>query len=186
MKVSKSNAKPLLNYWTGSRLKKGITFRYASEALFEHLLSICANSSNWTNSKVPIRFCNSSSQPLMKDLTIKMDILQTTKSLERVPQYHFYFLQPILQRKNIKTYQTCKNSEKWKPEKKKKKKRSPRLMPAMVKKHPVHKDCASKMLSFTRKIQEKKKVSVCEVLNSNTSYVNSLGKQVFAQTILMK
>lgn len=57
-------------------------------------------------------------------------------------------------------------------------------MPAMVKKHAVHKNCASKMLSFTRKTQGK--TSICVVLKSNTSYVNSLGKQAFAQAILIK
>lgn len=57
-------------------------------------------------------------------------------------------------------------------------------MPVMVKKHPVHKNCASKMLSFTRKTQGK--TNICVALKSNTSYVNSLGKQAFAQAILIK
>lgn len=112
------------------------------------------------NFKVPIQFCISSSQPLMKDLALKMDIQEIFGKSASIPFCNVKISRPTKRAKTgkiLKIVSPCLQSEE---------------------------TYSTQILCFQTVVLYKE-ICLCNI-KLNTSYVNPLGKQAFAQTILMK
>lgn len=142
-----------------------------SVALFEDFLSVYVDPSNWMNFKVPVQLCNSLSQPLIKDLTLKMDILQTRKSLERVsPSFLF-----------LATHSSTWKHEDTKTGKSENQKRINQVYNGQETLSGQKMCCQE--ASLYKEYSEK--LCLCSV-KTTSSYMNSHCKQASAQRILMK